>query len=42
VAGETKSTSPTGRYVISVDPWEARMSLWVETPTLEKIRRKRK
>ena len=27
-------TSPSGRFRITLDPWEARMSLWVETPTL--------
>jgi hypothetical protein len=34
VSGEAKSTSPSGRYVITVEPWEPRMSLWVETPEL--------
>lgn len=32
--GEARSTSPGGRYVVYVDAWEARMSLWVETPEL--------
>ncbi|MDR3414848.1 MAG: hypothetical protein P4L83_01565 [Nevskia sp.] len=31
---ELKSTSPGGRYVIRVYPWEARMSLWIECPEL--------
>lgn len=31
---EVQSTSPSGRYQVRVDPWEARMSLWVETPEL--------
>jgi len=29
-----KSTSPGGRYVVRVYPWEARMSLWIESPEL--------
>ena len=28
------STSPTGRYAIAIAPWEVRMSLWIEVPTL--------
>jgi hypothetical protein len=28
------STSPTGRYLITLSAWEARMSLWIETPLL--------
>ena len=28
------SKSPDGRFVIRVNAWEARMSLWVETPNL--------
>ena len=30
--GEIHSKSPDGRYIIRVNAWEARMSLWVETP----------
>ena len=30
----TDSESPTGRFVIGISAWEARMSLWIETPTL--------
>jgi len=26
--------SPTGRFLTVISPWEARMSLWIETPTL--------
>jgi hypothetical protein len=28
------STSPSGRFEITISAWEARMSLWIETPTL--------
>lgn len=28
------TVSPSGRYEVSVSPWEARMSLWVDTPTV--------
>jgi len=31
---EPKSVSPDGRYAIDVEVWEARNSLWVESPTL--------
>ena len=30
----TDSESPTGRYAISISSWEARMSHWIDTPTL--------
>jgi hypothetical protein len=30
----TDSESPTGRFRIAISPWEARMSLWIETPSL--------
>jgi hypothetical protein len=26
--------SPTGRFLIGISAWEARMSLWIESPTL--------
>jgi hypothetical protein len=26
--------SPTGRFEVRVSPWEARMSLWIETPAI--------
>ena len=26
--------SPDGRFLISISAWEARMSLWIESPTL--------
>jgi hypothetical protein len=29
---ELRSVSPNGRYEVRTRPWEARMSLWVETP----------
>lgn len=29
-----KSTSPDGRYAIYIDMWEARMSHWIECPSL--------
>ena len=29
-----RSTSPRDRYIITVDSWEARMSLWIDSPTL--------
>lgn len=32
--GDTKSSSPSGRYLVRTYPWEARMSLWIETPEL--------
>jgi hypothetical protein len=28
------SDSPSGRFTITISAWEARMSLWIETPTL--------
>jgi hypothetical protein len=28
------SRSPGGRYSIAIAPWEVRMSLWIESPTL--------
>lgn len=31
---DLKSTSPGGRYLVRVYPWEARMSLWIECPEL--------
>jgi len=31
---ETTVPSPSGRFEVRVSPWEARMSLWVETPTV--------
>ena len=31
---ETKSISPTGRYMVQIFPWEVRMSHWIETPQL--------
>lgn len=31
---QTKSTSPTGRYIVQIFPWEVRMSHWIETPEL--------
>ena len=31
---ETSFPSPSGRFEVQVAPWEARMSLWVETPTV--------
>ena len=31
---ETKYPSPDGRYIFQIDAWEARMSLWVESPKL--------
>lgn len=34
MSGEIHSASPDGRFVIRVSAWEARMSLWVETPNL--------
>jgi hypothetical protein len=30
----TESRSPSGRFEISVSAWEARMSHWIETPTI--------
>jgi hypothetical protein len=30
----TDSESPSGRFRIAISAWEARMSLWIETPTL--------
>src|SRR6185436_1450296 len=34
-AGAMKeSKSPSGRFEITIAAWEARMSLWIETPTL--------
>ena len=30
----TGSQSPSGRFEITISAWEARMSLWIETPTL--------
>jgi hypothetical protein len=30
----TDSESPTGRFRIAISAWEARMSLWIETPTV--------
>ncbi len=31
---ETKYPSPDGRFAFVIDEWEARMSLWVSSPTL--------
>ncbi|MGC4093162.1 MAG: hypothetical protein QM756_35795 [Polyangiaceae bacterium] len=31
------SASPNGRFQISVSAWEARMSHWIETPTLTDV-----
>lgn len=31
---EIQSTSPTGRYQLQVDPWEARNSHWVLSPQI--------
>jgi hypothetical protein len=31
---ETKAPSPGEKYLFHIFPWEARMSLWVETPQL--------
>ncbi len=31
---EVRSTSPDGRYEVRVYPWEARMSLWVDSPAI--------
>jgi hypothetical protein len=28
------STSPSGRFEITISAWEARMSLWIEVPTI--------
>jgi hypothetical protein len=28
------SESPSSRFLITISAWEARMSLWIETPTL--------
>jgi len=28
------SESPSGRFLITISAWEARMSLWIESPTL--------
>jgi hypothetical protein len=39
VTMEIKSTSPDGRFQVTVEPWEARNSLWVESPTLRDTRR---
>jgi hypothetical protein len=30
----TDSESPSGRFRIAISAWEARMSLWIETPTI--------
>lgn len=30
----TDSESPSGRFRIAISAWEARMSLWIETPTV--------
>jgi hypothetical protein len=30
----TDSETPSGRFRITISAWEARMSLWIETPTL--------
>jgi hypothetical protein len=32
--GETRFTSPSGRFLIYVNAWEARLSLWIETPEI--------
>ncbi|BCM91476.1 hypothetical protein IAD21_03349 [Abditibacteriota bacterium] len=32
----TKYPSPTGKYLFQISPWEARMSLWIESPALLK------
>jgi len=34
MTGEIKSSSPDGRYLVRIYPWEARMSHWIETPEL--------
>jgi len=31
---ETKYPSPDGTYLFQIYPWEARMSLWIESPEL--------
>ena len=31
---EIRSSSPSGRYLVRVLPWEPRMSLWIETPEI--------
>jgi hypothetical protein len=33
-----RSTSPHDQYVITVDSWEARMSLWIDSPALTERR----
>lgn len=35
---ETKYPSPTGKYHFQIAPWEARMSLWIESPALLKAK----
>ncbi|MEO8671341.1 MAG: hypothetical protein ABI411_08515 [Tahibacter sp.] len=35
---ELKSISPDGRYLIHIDAWEARNSLWVESPRLSEAK----
>jgi hypothetical protein len=34
---EHKYPSPDGRFVFHIFPWEARMSLWIETPNLVEV-----
>jgi len=34
MAAELQSTSPSGRYKVFAEPWEARMSLWVYPPEI--------
>jgi len=34
VVYEVKSTSPDGRFQVRVEAWEARNSLWVESPAI--------
>ena len=31
---DTDRPSPAGHYVVQVSPWEAAMSLWIETPVI--------
>ena len=39
---ETKFPSPNKKYLFQIEPWEARMSLWVETPCLIEVQNKAK
>jgi hypothetical protein len=38
VFSEVKSTSPDGRFQVRVETWEARNSLWVESPSIYNTR----